>query len=550
MYIALNIFSFHRKQSSVWLSIFDVAKISLVQMLYIKYLSLLVLVLLSFSSISVFADNPIPTKIYIHDLSGHTGYSPWYCSKSYGECLKDKLESMTFSNGTKMFDEIVVHSSKQASDDNYTLLVTTGGIKANWIIYIGHGSSCTGQIGVDPEGSAKGKMIDPEELIGKNEWKDIKGVLLYGCAVIDIGDYGRQNAMAGSAKNNCKGEGNYCKAYFDVVNRSCPSKDFPDPGLKWYELAKANNIKRIAGFNYKAPTFNQGAGNVIGAFIIKWEEFNNKTFDDDNFIYAWAANKLTSDNSIERGYIRMSAGGTWYYSMGDNLGLHSGSPNKVMGKDEMDIGYYQQMRNYFVDYNADSNKWYVEFFDKSRKAGIVNNDLGAVDYRPIDKVSRSEFIKMLVKGKYFSQNKEFEIIGNDEKIKFNGEEIPCITSFQDVNNHWSKCFVKYAELNQWLEKKDYFSPDDKILRSDAVKLGVKSLSFCKDGVQCDCKNCKSPFPDVSIHDWSCPYIKYAKGKIMDGFKDGTFKPSDGLSRAEAVKIIWNAVNRPWEKSCD
>lgn len=46
------------------------------------------------------------------------------------------------------------------------------------------------------------------------------------------------------------------------------------------------------------------------------------------------------------------------------------------------------------------------------------------------------------------------------------------------------------------------------------------------------------FYDVPYHEWFVPYIEYlADNNIASGFSDGSFRPYNGITRAEAVKLI-------------
>lgn len=128
-------------------------------------------------------------------------------------------------------------------------LINTGEIDdVDWIIYIGHGNSCSGEIASEimmdkgkpvkkKDGTFEHNMISPYELKGVRNWQIVKGILIFGCAVIDIGDFGWQNVIGGgNDADNCErkcieGEddiencekkqwnergisGNYCKNYF------------------------------------------------------------------------------------------------------------------------------------------------------------------------------------------------------------------------------------------------------------------------------------------------------------------------------------------------
>lgn len=76
-----------------------------------------------------------------------------------------------------------------------------------------------------------------------------------------------------------------------------------------------------------------------------------------------------------------------------------------------------------------------------------------------------------------------------------------------------------------------FKPDDEINRAELTKMVVATRLEPDPDVY---KNC---FPDVNDQ-WFAPYICYAKEQAwVDGYDDGTFKPSQKITRVEAIKVI-------------
>jgi hypothetical protein len=50
------------------------------------------------------------------------------------------------------------------------------------------------------------------------------------------------------------------------------------------------------------------------------------------------------------------------------------------------------------------------------------------------------------------------------------------------------------------------------------------------------------FPDVTIGDWFHATVDLAVTyDIVSGYPDGTFKPSNAITRAESAKIIWQTM---------
>lgn len=51
------------------------------------------------------------------------------------------------------------------------------------------------------------------------------------------------------------------------------------------------------------------------------------------------------------------------------------------------------------------------------------------------------------------------------------------------------------------------------------------------------------FSDIDSNSWQAPYANTAKvNKIIGGYSDGTFKPNNPITRAEAFKIIINTFH--------
>ncbi|MFH0776695.1 MAG: S-layer homology domain-containing protein [Patescibacteria group bacterium] len=82
-----------------------------------------------------------------------------------------------------------------------------------------------------------------------------------------------------------------------------------------------------------------------------------------------------------------------------------------------------------------------------------------------------------------------------------------------------------------------FKPEAQINRAEFLKILV---SATKDaGLSISGKNC---FPDVGDL-WFSPYVCYAKSRgWVSGYTDGTFRPSNPINRAEALKIIAKTFN--------
>lgn len=76
-----------------------------------------------------------------------------------------------------------------------------------------------------------------------------------------------------------------------------------------------------------------------------------------------------------------------------------------------------------------------------------------------------------------------------------------------------------------------FRPSDSVTRAEMAAIISRwlGLEVTEDGTS---------FTDVSSNHWAFLAIEQVKqAGIMNGYNDGTFKPSNALTRAEAVTII-------------
>ncbi len=91
-----------------------------------------------------------------------------------------------------------------------------------------------------------------------------------------------------------------------------------------------------------------------------------------------------------------------------------------------------------------------------------------------------------------------------------------------------------------------FRPNNQINRAEFTKIIINAVYDENEIKKCLSKNTQPSwsyafFPDVKIGEWYAPYICMAhKNKIIKGYPNGTFQPSQNINYVEAAKIIYEA----------
>jgi len=121
-------------------------------------------------------------------------------------------------------------------------------------------------------------------------------------------------------------------------------------------------------------------------------------------------------------------------------------------------------------------------------------------------------------------------------------KISTANAFYDVNQT-----DKYYPAIDFLQKHNVisgyedgtFKPSNVISRAEFVKIIIKSIGLQTNSAVSE------KFKDIDETAWYAPYINKAQAEgILNGYTDGTFRPSNPVTKAEALKIIgaaqkWN-----------
>ncbi|NOV02689.1 hypothetical protein GC097_22035 [Paenibacillus sp. LMG 31457] len=126
-------------------------------------------------------------------------------------------------------------------------------------------------------------------------------------------------------------------------------------------------------------------------------------------------------------------------------------------------------------------------------------------------------------------------------IKRNGNSVYTVLSstktFTDISKHWAKADVELLASKLIVKgaTDTSFSPDSSITRAEFAALLVRSLGISLDAEP-------TTFTDVKSSDWFAGAISAAvKAKLVDGFKDNSFKPNDVITREQMAVMVSRAI---------
>ncbi|HZJ76516.1 MAG TPA: S-layer homology domain-containing protein, partial [Oscillospiraceae bacterium] len=155
-------------------------------------------------------------------------------------------------------------------------------------------------------------------------------------------------------------------------------------------------------------------------------------------------------------------------------------------------------------------------------AEMVENEIltGYPDgtFRPDTTVTRAEFVTILVKA--------FELEQKFDKV------------FEDTRTHWARAHISTTAAYEIITgyNENQFGPNDTITREQMAKMVAV---IAKLDVS---QNAKSFIDWNEISDWAKGHVSATvEHHIINGFPDNTFRPKAGATRAEAVKVISEAL---------
>lgn len=154
---------------------------------------------------------------------------------------------------------------------------------------------------------------------------------------------------------------------------------------------------------------------------------------------------------------------------------------------------------------------------------------------------------MLLPGDYYLYLQLFD--GNDapdatsDVFEIFTNEIPYPTPFEDASGHWSEWYLMDLREDGIVEgyPDHSFRPDRAITRAEFLVLILRAFDLHIDDLEL---HAGRTFTDVDPNDWFYEAVTIAyNGNIINGYDDGTFKPNETISRAEAMSVLLRTLDR-------
>ena len=194
----------------------------------------------------------------------------------------------------------------------------------------------------------------------------------------------------------------------------------------------------------------------------------------------------------------------------------------VSGPVTIEPGYVNQAPDtsklsFFVD--TDVNEWYYPSLEKLVIYSLIN---GYEDktFKPDNFITRSEFTKLVVGVAEYTDT----LVNSDAEINF--DDVKTSDWFEEV-------VIKAAQAGLIMGTENKFHPHDLITRQDAALILYRLISSVKslDG--------NSEFADSSdIADYAKNAVSaLASANIISGMGNGSFAPTQNLTRAQAAKLL-------------
>lgn len=263
--------------------------------------------------------------------------------------------------------------------------------------------------------------------------------------------------------------------------------------------------------------------------LIKESGEEYKSIKEFSGAFASAVNKVDKNesepvtpNGNGGGSSGSGGGGGTRGSVSISPDLNENDPGKEIGTK----GETETKSEYFDD--VFMSDWAQPYIDYVAYKGIMSGD-GDRHFRPNDKISREEFLKVVIEALKIGKN----------------EAAPAADiSFDDVNrDDW---FFSYIETGVGFKlingvSEHSFGTGEPLTRQDAAVILMRAKEAARL-VLTDTAETADFSDKADISDYaSDAVLKLQKAGIINGYEDGSFNPNGSITRSEAAKIIYGIL---------
>ena len=190
-------------------------------------------------------------------------------------------------------------------------------------------------------------------------------------------------------------------------------------------------------------------------------------------------------------------------------------------------------QTYAAGFNMNGSRWAEPYLRSLYDNGIMSGDTNG-NMNPDNDITRAEFVTMLNKGMGYH-----ETTGR--------------TRFRDIQGtEWYANEIDIAATQGYFvgSGRNISGASDNLTREQAVAFLTRNLKYEEDD------RVNTDFIDgMNFPTWSRGSINVAADKgVITGYRDGTFRPKNNITRAEAGTILYNAlgkiINQPGDYSYD
>jgi hypothetical protein len=133
-------------------------------------------------------------------------------------------------------------------------------------------------------------------------------------------------------------------------------------------------------------------------------------------------------------------------------------------------------------------------------------------------------------------------------IEFTVERDLVEMPFSDMEDHWSADYVRSLSALGFVSgyEDGTFRPDNNITRAEVLVMAMNTINTPINSIHESCdpfdfdkEFTSQSYTDLDSSHWAYPYVELAaEMDIVGGYEDGTFRPDEAVTRAEALSVIW------------